>query len=289
MNRPVALVSDSALDLGDELSARYGVRFVPLRITVGGASYRDGAELTPDQLFALCRRTGELPKTSAPNPADYAAVFREAVDAGCAVVCFCLSGELSSSYRNARLAAGEFEDVYVVDTRSLSTGGGLLLAAAGDMASDGCSAAEIADTCRELCDHADVTFVLSDLEYLRRGGRCSALAALGANLMQLKPAITVRGGTMRVGKKYRGRFSGVLQQYADDRLRDLADVDTRRAFVAYADCDMAIVERIREQVRALGVFGEVPLVRAGCTISSHCGRGTFLISYLRKHAVSGER
>ena len=124
--------------------------------------------------------------------------------------------------------------------------------------------------------------MIDNLEFLYKGGRCSALAALGANLLQLKPCIVVQNGKMGVAKKYRGRFSTVLTKYIADRIGDGADIDTDRVFVTHAGCDEAIVAQCVEQVKATNLFREVLITRAGCTVSSHCGRNTLGVLFLHK-------
>ena len=189
---------------------------------------------------------------------------------------------MSSTYNNARLAAEEFEDIYVVDTRNLSTGGGLLVVSAAEMAKKGLEAREIAKECEQLRDRVDASFVIDDLEFLYKGGRCSALAAFGANLLQLKPCITVNNGKMGVEKKYRGKFAKVLETYVADRIGDASNIELDRIFVTHAGCDEEIYMKCYELVKASAPFGEVLLTRAGCTISSHCGRNTLGVLFIRK-------
>ncbi|MBQ8917461.1 MAG: DegV family protein, partial [Oscillospiraceae bacterium] len=235
-----------------------------------------------DAIYAHYEKTGELPKTSAVNVAEFQDFFREQTQEGNSVVLFTISSEMSSTYMNAKLAAEEFEDVYVVDTRSLSTGGGLLVAEAGDMAAEGRSAAEIAEYCTAMTEKVSASFVVDDLEFLHKGGRCSAVAALGANLLQLKPCIVVKQGKMGVGKKYRGKFGPVLEKYVSEQLADIENIDRKRIFVTHAGCDSQIIDRCVEVVKKTAEFGEVQVTRAGCTISSHCGRNTLGVLFLRK-------
>lgn len=184
---------------------------------------------------------------------------------------------MSSSYSNACIAAQALEEVYVVDTKNLSTGGGLLVAAAGDMA-----AQEIAKHCEALADRVDASFVIDKLEFLYKGGRCSAVAAVGANVLRIKPCIVVRKGQMSVGRKYRGSFAAVLKKYIADQIGDASDIEKDRIFVTHAGCDEALVCQCAEQVKALAPFREVLCTRAGCTVSSHCGRNTLGVLFIRK-------
>ena len=285
MSEKVLLVSDSTTDLSPELIERYGVKILPLGVTLGEDLYSDGVDIDPDRIYEYYENNGTLPKTSAVNMADFADAFEEYTKEGFSVVCFTISAEMSSTYHNACLAAEEFENVHVVDTRNLSTGGGLILAAAGDMVKEGKSASEIAEACRALCGKIDASFIVDDLEFLHKGGRCSAVAAFGANLLQLKPCITVRGGKMGVGKKYRGKFAQVLDKYIAEQLGDASDVELDRIFVTHAGCDEDIYTACVEKVKSIAPFKEVCVTRAGCTISSHCGRNTLGVLFIRKNEI----
>lgn len=282
MYKPVIIASDSTCDLNEELIKRYDVRIEPLSVELGDEVYRDGVDVDPDRIYAHYEATGQLPKTAAPNIADFVSFFGELTADGSEVVFFTISAEMSSTYNNARIAAEEFEGVYVVDTRNLSTGGGLLVVTAGELAKQGKSAKEIAAYCTALTPRVSASFVVDDLEFLHKGGRCSAVAAFGANVLQLKPCITVHGGKMGVGKKYRGKFASVLQKYIADQLGDGSGVELDRIFVTHAGCDEAIYNACIEQVKSIAPFGEVLLTRAGCTISSHCGRNTLGVLFIRK-------
>ena len=285
MSKKVIIASDSTCDLSPELIERFGVQILPLGVTLGEEQYIDGVNIDPDMIYAHYEKNGELPKTSAVNIAEFETLYKKFTDEGCSIVVFTIGSGMSSTYNNARLAAEDFEDVYVVDTKNLSTGGGLLVLAACDMAAEGKDASEIAATCSELADHVDASFVIDNLEFLYKGGRCSALAMLGANVLQLKPCIMVREGKMGVGKKYRGKFDVVLKSYINDMIGDASDIDTRRVFVTHAGCDESIVNACLEQVKAKGAFQEVLLTRAGCTISSHCGRNTLGVLFIKKEKI----
>ena len=244
-------------------------------------------DIDPDLIYQNYEQTGMLPKTSAINMADASEFFAQYVNEGYTVIFFTISSEMSSTYQNVRLAASEFENVYVVDTKNLSTGGGLLVVSACEMAAEGKTAREIVERCEALTACVDASFVIDSLEFLRKGGRCSALAAFGANLLGLKPCIMVRDGKMSVGKKYRGKFEVVLQKYIEDRIGDASDIDLDRVFVTHAGCDPEIYQACVEKVKALAPFKEVFVTRAGCTISSHCGRNTLGVLFVRKNPVQG--
>ncbi len=282
MSKKVLIACDSTADLSPELYEKYNIKVLPLGVNLGDKSYLDGVDINPDMIYAHYEKCGELPKTAAANVADFADFFQKYTGEGYAIVMFTISQTMSSTFNNGRMAAEDFEDVYVVDSKNLSTGGGLLVLAAADMAAQGMEAAEIAAKCAELADRVDASFVVDDLEFLHKGGRCSALAAFGANLLQLKPCIMVRGGNMGVGKKYRGKFAATLEKYIDDQIGDASDVELDRVFVTHAGCDMDVVDACVKQVKKLAPFKEVLITRAGCTVSSHCGRNTLGVLFIRK-------
>ena len=282
MSKKVIIGSDSTTDLSPELIERYNVKIVPLGVTLGEQIFTDGVDINPDKIYAHYEKNGELPKTSAPSIADFEEFFKKHTSEGNAVVFFTISSDMSCTYNNARLAASDFEDVYVVDTRNLSTGGGLLVIAAAEMAEAGEDAATIAAKCEDMRERVDASFVIDNLEFLHKGGRCSAVAAFGANMLQLKPCITVSGGKMGVAKKYRGKFSKVLGEYVKDRIGDGSNVELAHVFVTHAGCAPEIYEKCVADVKALADVGEVHITRAGCTISSHCGRDTLGVLFIRK-------
>lgn len=282
MKKQIIISSDSTCDLSRELIDRYNIRILPMGVTLGDNSYRDGVDITPDDLYAYVEKTGQLPKTSAINMAENADYFEELTRDGSAVIHFTISASMSATYNNARMAAEDFEDIYVVDAKNLSTGSGLLVLAAAEMAQQGLEAKEIAQKVSELADYVDASFVVDNLEYLAKGGRCSAVAAFGANLLQLKPCISVKNGAMGVSKKYRGKFEKVLPTYVAEKLANGDDIDLERVFVTHAGCDPQLVESIVELVKNTLPFKEVLVTRAGCTVSSHCGANTLGVLFVRK-------
>lgn len=281
----IIITSDSTTDLSAELKERYNIVTLPLGVTLGEKTFFDGVDINPDDIYEYHRKTGELPKTAAANVGDAIDFFASLVNDGKTVIHFSLSSQMSSTYNNCRMAAEEFENVYVIDTCNLSTGGGLLVIAAAEMAAKGMEAETIVSEIEKLIPCVDASFVIDNLEYLHKGGRCSALAMLGANLLKLKPCIEVKNGAMGVGKKYRGRFADVLKIYVKDRIGDGSDIDLDRVFVTHAGCNSEIVESVVEEVKRLAPFKEVFLTRAGCTISAHCGADTLGVLFIRKNPL----
>ncbi len=286
MSKQIVISSDSTCDLSQELIDSYQIKIIPMGVSLGDNLYRDGFDITPDDIYAHHAKTGQLPKTSAINMTESAEYFAELTKDGSAVIHFTISSSLSATYNNARVAAEDFEDVHVVDSKNLSTGNGLLVIAAAEMAKQGLEAKEIAEKVRELADCVDASFIVDNLEYLAKGGRCSAVAAFGANLLQLKPCINVKNGAMGVGKKYRGKFEKVLIGYVAERLEDKDDIDLDRVFVTHAGCDPQVVESVVTAVKNTLPFKEVFVTRAGCTISSHCGANTLGVLFVRKKPLA---
>ncbi len=282
MNNNIIISSDSTCDLSAELRERYNVSIIPLGVTLGDKTYFDGIDIVPDDIYAHHDKTGELPKTTAANVGDCIDYFKPFADAGKTVIHIALSAEFSSTYNNACLAASEFENIYIVDSRNLSTGNGLLVIAAAEMANSGMEATAIVEKLNQMALCVDASFVIDKLDYLHKGGRCSALAMLGANVLKLKPCIEVKNGKMGVGKKYRGKYGAVLKEYVAERLADIDNIDLDRIFVTHAGVDTEIVNAVVEQVKQTAPFKEVFMTRAGCTISSHCGADTLGVLFVRK-------
>lgn len=286
MSEKVIISSDSTTDLGPELIERYNISILPLGVTLGTDLFRDGVDVDADKIYEFHDKTGILPKTSAVNVGEFITYFGELKKNCDAIIHFSLGSDLSSTYNNAVLAAGEFENVYVVDTKNLSTGGGLMVLAACDMIEQGVPAKEAAEKVQDIWDCVEASFVIDSLEYLYKGGRCSALSVLGANLLKLKPCIEVKDGKMGVGKKYRGKYDQVLKEYIKERLVGIEDIRKNRVFITHAGVDEAIVKELAEIVRGYNYFDEVFVTRASCTISSHCGRNTLGILFIRKSPIS---
>ena len=282
----VLITSDSTTDLSPELRERYGIQIMPLAINLNEKEYIDGVTITPEMIYENYRLRHTLPKTAAPNLEACYDFFKQFVDQGCSIVHFTISSEMSSTYQNSVIAAQEFDDVHVVDSRNLSTGGGLLVIRAAELAAKGLPAGEIASECRRLTPCVDASFVIDSLEFLHKGGRCSGVAMLGANLMNFKPCIIVKDGKMSVGKKYRGKFDVVLQKYIADRIGDASDIVPDHVFITHAGVDKAIEDACVAKVKELGFFKEVHATHAGCTVCSHCGRNTLGVLFIRTHDIS---
>ncbi len=279
----VKIISDSTCDLSKELIEKYDIEILPLYVCLNDKTMKDGLEVNPDDIYSYVDESGKLPSTSAANLGDYLDAFKPWVEQGYEVVHFNISSEFSSSYRNACMAAEELGHCYVVDSRNLSTGQGLVVLHGAEMAQNGATAEEIFNSCNEITSKVEASFIVDKLDYLYKGGRCSALSAFGANLLSLKPCIEVVDGKMKPTKKYRGSFGRVLTSYVSDKLKDRDDIDKKRIFVTHTKCDKEIVDDVISAVKEIMPdFEEIIETTAGCTITTHCGPNTLGILYVRK-------
>ena len=276
----IKITATSTCDLPPELLERYQITMVPLYVSFGGNTYQDGVDASPEDIFRHVEAGGQLPTTSAVNIADYQELFSQLSPKYDSVLHITIGSEFSCCYQNALVAAEEFPNVYVVDSRNLTVGQGLLVLAAAQAAERGDSMEDILKLLEDLTGRVDTTFVVDKLDYLAKGGRCSSVVALGANLLRLKPCIVLADGRMTVGKKYRGAFDKVLPDYAQDQLSG-KNVDLDRVFVVHTRCDPSIPESMCRMMQQFG-FREVLTAVAGSTISCHCGPNTLGVIFLRK-------
>ena len=276
----IKITATSTCDLPPQLLERHQITMVPLYVSFGGGTFRDGVDAGPEDIFRHVEGGGQLPSTAAVNIADYQTLFSDLSPRYDQVLHITIGSEFSCCYQNALVAAEEFPNVYVVDSRNLTVGQGLLVLAAAQAAERGDSMEDILKLLEDLTGRVDTTFVVDKLDYLAKGGRCSSVVALGANLLRLKPCIVLADGRMTVGKKYRGAFDKVLPDYAQDQLSG-KNVDLDRVFVVHTRCDPSIPESMCRMMQQFG-FREVLTAVAGCTISCHCGPNTLGIIFVRK-------
>lgn len=278
----IGISADSTCDLSPALLEQYHIGITPLHIQIGDRSYLDGTEITPRQLLQLAEESSVHPSTAAVSVGEYIEFFSSRKAVYSAQIHFTISSSMSACWQNAVLAAQEVGGVWVIDSRSLSSGIGHLVLDGAELAAAGLEAEEIVATLEARRSKLDVSFVLQTLDYLRRGGRCSAVAALGANLLQIKPCIRVRDGSMGVGSKYHGKPETVLTRYIRDQLSEPDTIDPRRIFITNALLDPALRELAEETVRSCMDFRELLHTEAGCTVTNHCGPGCFGILFFRR-------
>lgn len=278
----VKIISDSTCDLSPELLERYDIAITPLCVIKDGKEFHDGVDITPADIFAHVDGGGELCSTAAVSQFEYTQMFTRYAKEYDEVVQINIGSNFSCCYQNACLAAQEFDNVFVVDSGNLSTGQGLLVVAAAKLAQQGVSGIEIAERVRALVPKVEASFLIERLDYMRKGGRCSTVAALGANLLKLKPCIEVREGKMSVCKKYRGSFEKCIRQYVKERLDGRTDIAGDLAFITHPACQKNVVDAAMEEAARYGAFDEVIETHAGCTVSCHCGPDTLGILFVRK-------
>ena len=284
MAKPIVLCADSTCDLSPELIEKYKVHILPMHVNLEENSYLDGVDINPDAIYAYYHEHKVLPKTAALNMDEFIEVVKPFIDAGNDVICLTLGSALSTTYNNCRLAALELEGLYAIDSNSLSTGFGLAVIATAERIAAGLPAQQIVEEVQAITKKSEASFIVDNLEFLHKGGRCSAVAMLGANVLKLKPCIEVsnEGGSMGVSKKYRGTLERVLQEYVADRLAGREDIDTSRLFITHSGISQERIDIVKAAVESHKQFGEILVTRAGCTISSHCGPNTLGILFLRK-------
>ena len=278
----IKIMSDSTCDLSQELLQKYDIAIVPLIVMKNDEEFLDGVTVSPAEIFAHVAAGGSLCSTAARSVGVYQDEFAKYAKDYDGIIHISIGSGFSSSYQNATLAAEEFDNVQVIDSQNLSTGQGLVVLKACELAEAASSMEELADTLREFTTHVEASFLVDKLDYLVKGGRCSSAAALGANLLNLKPCIEVRDGKMTVGKKYRGNYAKCLANYVKDRLNGRTDLDNGTIFITQTVVSDEAYEAVKNAVSEFGSFTNVFETLAGCTISCHCGPGTLGVLFVRK-------
>ena len=279
----VKIISDSTCDLSAELVARYDIDVMPLHIVLGEEDFEDGRGISPDEIYQWSDMHRQSPKTAACSLADAMAALEPYVSAGREVIVFSISSSMSSTYSVLCMAAEQLDAshlVTVIDSQNLSTGVGLQVIEAAEMAAQGKSAKEIAAHIEAIRPLVRASFVVDTLTYLHRGGRCSGLAAMMGGALRLHPRIAVAGGKMSPGKKFRGKMDRVILSYAQDMEAELRTARPERVFITHSGCSGETIAPVREWLESLGRFKEILVTRAGGVISSHCGPGTLGVLFI---------
>ncbi len=281
MNK-VKLLADSTCDLPNDILEAYDISIIPLGILMGEQIYHDGRDITPEDIYAWSDKTKQTPKTSAPNPQDAIDFIRPFVEQKRPMVFIGISASMSATCSVLQLAAEyfDYQDFYVIDSKNLSNGIGLMVIKAAAMAASGSSAPDIVDYIENnMRSRIRSSFLVDTLTYLARGGRCTSAVALLGNALSLKPMIVVKDGAMDVGRKYRGRKNTCYMSYARDLKEDLLQADTERVFLIHSGCVKEVLDEVYQFLESLHVFKEILITRAGGVITCHCGPGTLGIMY----------
>ena len=279
----VKIISDSTCDLSAELVARYDIDVLPLHIILGEQDFEDGRGVTPDEIYRWSDEHRSSPKTAACSLDDAIAAFEPYVRNGQEVVCFSISSHMSSTYNVLCMAAEQVSPegkVIVIDSANLSTGVGLQVIEAAEMAAQGKSAGEITAHIKAIRPLVRASFVVDTLTYLHRGGRCSGLAAMMGGALKLHPRIGVADGKMAPSKKYRGKIDRVILAYAADMEADLLKANKEHVFITHSGCPAETIQNVRAYLESLNHFTEIHETRAGGVISSHCGPGTLGVLFI---------
>ncbi|MBQ9692502.1 MAG: DegV family protein [Clostridia bacterium] len=283
MNR-VRIVADSTCDLPKEVLEKYGISIIPLCIVMDGKSYYDGEDVTPDEIFKWADENKTTPKTAAISFDKTEKVLKPFMDAGEDIIFFGISSKMSTTCNVARIFAeqNEYGRMFVIDSENLSTGIGLQVIKAAEMAAEGKSAEDIVSEIEASRSRVRASFVVDTLTYLARGGRCNAVTALMASAFKIHPLIAVKDGSMGVAKKYRGKLPVALSNYVNDLKAQIMNAEPKRVFITHSGCDGETVEMVRKMVADLGVFEEILINTAGGVISSHCGPATLGVLFYEK-------
>ena len=278
----IKILSDSTCDLNQELIEKYNISIVPLIVIKDGKDYKDGQNITAADIFAHVAAGGDLCSTSAVSIGEYADIFAPYASEYDGVIHVNIGSGFSTCYQSACLAAEEFDNVRVIDSKNLTAGQGFVALKACELAETMDDLDAIVEELNAFTEKVEVSFVVDKLDYLVKGGRCSSAAALGANLLGLKPCIEVKDGKMSVVKKYRGNYAKCLTTYVKERLEGREDIDRSKLFVIQTVVSEECYNGVLEAVNTYGNFETVYESTAGCTISCHCGPGTLGILFVRK-------
>lgn len=277
----IKITGDSTLDLSKELLEKYQISLMPLEVTLGDDTFLDGVNITREDIYNFEKKTGKLPKTAARSAFVYKEFFESFLAQGYdAVIHFNISSLLSASHQSTYQAAQELTNVYAIDTLALSTGSSLLALYASELAQEGKTAQEIVDLVEKRKPYIQTSFIIDTLNYLYKGGRCSKLQLLGANLLKIKPTIVMKNGRLDVGKKFRGPMAKVVTEYVKNILDSYNTPDLTRVFITHTDAPAEVVQEVKNILTERFNFKEILETTAGATVTSHCGKGTLGILYL---------
>ena len=286
----VQIVADSTCDLSQELIEKYNIPIIPLCIIMNDESYFDGVEVTPEEIYTWANKNKTTPKTSAISIAKAKEVLQPFMDNGDDIIFFGISSKMSGTCGVIKILREqeEYNRIFIIDSRNLSTGIGLQVLRAAELAEQGLSAEQIVRDIDSRKNDVRASFVVDTLTYLARGGRCTALTALMANTLRLHPMIVVRDGAMGVTKKYTGKIDIALAKYVEDLKKDLVNADPKRVFITHSGCKDETIQMVYDKLAELNYFEEIHITVAGGVISSHCGPNTLGVLYYVKHEEAEE-
>lgn len=279
------IIADSTCDLPKELRERYNIHILPLRVHLGEQEYLDGTDISPAEIYTWAQANNTVPKTSAITIYDATKEIYKALQSADEVICFTIAQGMSSCYSVMNMAAEELDvtdRVFVIDSKSLSTGIAIQIIEAAVMAEKGFEAKEIVKRIKELQPHIYTGFVVDTLKYLHMGGRCSSIEALAGSTLRLHPHIYLSEGKMKVGKKYHGKMDKVIGNYVRDIMPVLCVAVPDRVFITHSGCRQEILQSVQQQITDMNYFREIYVCQAGSVISSHCGPGALGVMFVEK-------
>lgn len=277
----IEILTDSCSDLNQELLDAHRIRQIPFVVTLGEETYLDGETITTPQLFEKVAQSGLFPKTAAPSPADFITLF----DSPNEMIYIGISSRLSAGHQVASKVAESLTDkkIHVIDSHNLSTGIALSVLTACDLRDKGCSAEEIITGVEEVKPHVHTTFIIDKLDYLYKGGRCSAMEHVVGSMLHIRPVIEVDAakGTMDVKEKINGSRKKALNSMLIDFESHLPNVDLKRVFLTHTGCDEDALY-LKKELLKLAPIENVYITHTSCTVATHAGPDTIGILYILK-------
>lgn len=280
----IKFCSDSCIDINKQLLEKNDISIIPLYVILGEEEYLDGVNIQPADIFKYVKEKGILPKTATRSVENYKDFYKENLGENDEIIYLGISSKLSSSYENAvnaREEMGELKDrIHVIDSKTLSSGIGLLVLYGKKLANEGLNAQEICNKLKKQIEKNQTSFIVDKLDYLYKGGRCSALTRFGATLLNIKPVLELKEGKIENTSKFMGKFNVVCKKYIDQMLSKHNNYRKDVCFITNTCQDQDFVSQMVEYVKSKNIFDEVIAQTAGSTISCHCGENTLGILYL---------
>ncbi len=278
------ITCDSALDLSPELIKEYNIKVLPMIVKMNGEEFLDIEEASPDDILEYHDQTGDLAVTSAPSMQQAFRFFTRFVHMGYTVIHFSLSSGMSAAYANAVAAAESFERVTVIDSKTASVAGGLMVLTAAEMLREGKTSEQIIQESKALVSKMQEPFLIDEMEFLYKGGRASALSTFMAGIFGIKPSLYVQtsDGTIQVGKKYRGKFDGSAPKFIRDNIEGNKNINKRRLIIGHTGLSSSFLENCKTEIQQLTDIDELLIIRAGSTITSHLGKSALILAWISK-------
>ena len=277
----VKIIVDSTADLQPQQKAR--VRVVPLTVNFGQEEFVDGVTITHREFYEKLATCEALPTTSQATPAAFDRVFSQVAADGDSAVVLTLAQKLSGTYQSACIAAADFENIYVVDSATVAIGGGILAQRAMELAEAGEDARQIAEILEEEKKKILIVAMVDTLEYLKKGGRISATAAIAGSLLNIKPVLAVEGGEIKTLGKARGSKMGnnlLVQQ-----IEKAGGIDfDRPILLGYTGLSDQMLQKYMEDSRTLWENGtdDLSYTCIGSVIGTHAGPGAIAVAFFRR-------